>query len=103
MAFASASEKQQRLKTSVEQLLATVFAAYKKNGFENNKKLDLYQSYKFLANLADKNKDFVKMLAENRDRLLEESDARLEELVKEAPDISKELFEKSNERLVKVI
>ena len=101
--FEGASEKQRRLRACVEQLLGAVFAAYKRNGFENNKKLDLYQSYKFLSNIADENKDFVKMLVENRDRLLEESDARLDELVKEGSDIGKELFKKSSDRLLEVV
>ena len=103
VAFEGASEKQRRLRTCVEQLLGAVFAAYKRNGFENNKKLDLYQSYKFLSNIADENKDFVKMLVENRDRLIEESDARLDELVKEGSGIGKELFKKSGDRLAEVV
>ena len=61
------SESQKKMKDNLKRLLSSIFVAFKRNQFKNDKNINLLSSYFLLKNIADSNGQFIKLFKSNRE------------------------------------
>jgi hypothetical protein len=69
------------MKSDLSKIITSIFAAYKKNDFKNDTKLNLLNQYLLLKNITDENLSFVKMLIDKKEVLTDLINSTIDNLL----------------------